>query len=119
MPLTVVRAVRPTKYLGAMIRVYHEGLGSQELYRFESRGGFDVVMLGRPGGLSFRVTGTHEPDAGEAPTEDNLVAVYLSGAGWNEFGWWHLPNSECCNGEGQGVEAWKTCLLFWSSRTTR
>ena len=96
-PLTVVRAVQPP--ILSTICVHHTRTGlRQETHPVLYSGACSDVAMLRGWSLSIRTRRTHEPDAGEAPTEDNLVAVYLSGAGWNEFGWWHLPNSECCNG---------------------
>jgi catechol 2,3-dioxygenase-like lactoylglutathione lyase family enzyme len=85
-PLTVLRIARPTNDLDSIIRFYREGLGLQELCRFENHDGFDGVMLGRPGETyHFEFTRTHGHDAGRAPTEDNLVAFYLPDrADWNE-----------------------------------
>jgi catechol 2,3-dioxygenase-like lactoylglutathione lyase family enzyme len=77
-PLTVLRVARPTNDLDAVIRFYKEGLGLQELYRFENHNGFDGVMLGRPGEpYHFEFTRARGHDAGRAPTEDNLVVFYL------------------------------------------
>jgi catechol 2,3-dioxygenase-like lactoylglutathione lyase family enzyme len=77
-PLTVLRVARPTNDLDAVTRFYKEGLGLQELYRFENHDGFDGVMLGWPGAAyHFEFTRAHGHDAGRAPTEDNLVVFYL------------------------------------------
>lgn len=77
-PLTALRVARPTNDLDAVIRFYKDGLGLQELYRFENHEGFDGVMLGRPGeAYHFEFTRAHGHDAGRAPTEDNLAVFYL------------------------------------------
>ena len=77
-PSTVLRVARPTNNLDAVVRFYREGLGLQELYRFENQAGFDGVMLGRPGdAYHFEFTCAHGHDAGRAPTEDNLVVFYF------------------------------------------
>ena len=46
---TVLRVARPTNDLDAVVGFYRDGLGLQELYRFENHAGFDGVMLGRRG----------------------------------------------------------------------
>jgi catechol 2,3-dioxygenase-like lactoylglutathione lyase family enzyme len=77
-PLTVLRIARPTNDLDAIMHFYKEGLGLQELFRFENHDGFDGVMLGRPGeAYHFEFTRAHGRSAGRAPTEDNLVVFYL------------------------------------------
>ena len=77
-PTTVLRIARPTNDLDAVVRFYQEGLGLEELYRFENHEGFDGVMLGRRGDpYHFEFTRAHGHDAGRAPTQDNLVVFYL------------------------------------------
>ena len=77
-PLSLLRVARPTNDLDGVVRFYRDGLGLQELYRFEDHAGFDGVMLGRPGeAYHFEFTRAHGHDAGRAPTEDNLVVFYL------------------------------------------
>lgn len=77
-PLTLLRVARPTNDLDAVVRFYRDGLGLQELYRFEGHDGFDGVMLGLPGqAYHFEFTRAHGHDAGRAPTNDNLVAFYI------------------------------------------
>ena len=75
---TVLRVARPTNDLDAVIRFYKEGLGLQELHRFENHDGFEGVMLGRPGEpYHFEFTRAQGHHAGRAPTEDNLTVFYL------------------------------------------
>ena len=75
---TVLRVARPTNDLEAVVRFYKDGLGLQELYRFENHSGFDGVMLGQPGeAYHFEFTCAHGHNAGKAPTKDNLVAFYF------------------------------------------
>ena len=77
-PTTVLRVARPTNDLDAVIRFYRDGLGLEQLYRFENHDGFDGIMLGMPGGTyHFEFTKAHGHDAGRAPTQDNLVVFYL------------------------------------------
>jgi catechol 2,3-dioxygenase-like lactoylglutathione lyase family enzyme len=80
-----VRIARPTNDLDAVVNFYKNGLGLQELYRFQNHDGFDGVMLGLPGETyHFEFTRAHGHDAGRAPTQDNLVVFYLPDrAAWN------------------------------------
>jgi catechol 2,3-dioxygenase-like lactoylglutathione lyase family enzyme len=75
---SILRIARPTNDLEAVTRFYSEGLGLQELYRFENHEGFDGAMFGTPGsGYHFEFTVAHGHDAGRSPTQDNLVVFYL------------------------------------------
>ena len=77
-PPAVLRVARPTHDLDAVIRFYKEGLGLEELDRFEGHDGFDGVMLGWPGEpYHFEFTRARGHNAGRAPTEDNLTVFYL------------------------------------------
>lgn len=74
----VLRVARPTNDLAAVVRFYRDGLGLQELFRFDNHDGFDGVMLGQPGDAHhFEFTHAHNHDAGRAPTADNLVVFYI------------------------------------------
>ncbi|WP_395450989.1 VOC family protein [Aminobacter sp. UC22_36] len=74
----VLRVARPTNDLEATVRFYRDGLGLDELARFENHDGFDGVMLGKPDEAHhFEFTRAHGHDAGRAPTQDNLVVFYL------------------------------------------
>ena len=76
-----LRVARPTDRLGEIVRMYAEGLGFEALGSFEDHGGFDGVMLGRPGQpyhLEFTSQRGHE--VGRAPTEDHLLVLYLPDA---------------------------------------
>lgn len=74
----VLRVARPTNDLTAVVRFYRDGLGLQELFRFDDHDGFDGVMLGQPGdAYHFEFTQAHGHDAGRAPTADNLVVFYM------------------------------------------
>jgi catechol 2,3-dioxygenase-like lactoylglutathione lyase family enzyme len=73
-----LRVARPTDRLEELIRFYGEGLGFRVLARFEDHDGFDGVILGHPGGpwhLEFTQQKGHE--AGRAPSQDHLLALYL------------------------------------------
>ncbi|AMS41904.1 MULTISPECIES: VOC family protein [Aminobacter] len=74
----VLRVARPTNDLEATVRFYRDGLGLDELARFDNHDGFDGVMLGKAGEAHhFEFTHAHGHDAGRAPTQDNLVVFYL------------------------------------------
>ena len=75
---TNIRFARPTDRLDDVVRFYRDGLGLQELARFEDHEGFDGVMLGQPG-AAWRLEFTHAYGhaAGRAPTQDNLLVFYL------------------------------------------
>lgn len=73
-----LRVARPTDDIEALLPFYRDGLGLAVLYRFEGHGGFDGVMLGGPGApwhLEFTHAAGHA--AGRAPSEDNLLVLYL------------------------------------------
>lgn len=73
-----LRVARPTDYLEEATRFYRDGLGLDELGRFQDHDGFDGVMLGRPGlGWHLELTRKHGHTAGRAPTQDNLLVLYL------------------------------------------
>ena len=77
-----LRVARPSDNLDAVVEFYRDGLGFDELYRFEGHGEFDGVMLGHEGGgyhLEFTKKKGHQ--AGRAPTEDNLLVFYLPNTG--------------------------------------
>ena len=77
-PHLVLRVARPTNDLAAVTRFYRDGLGLQELFRFDGHDGFDGVMLGQPGdAYHFEFTHARGHDAGRAPTADNLVVFYI------------------------------------------
>jgi catechol 2,3-dioxygenase-like lactoylglutathione lyase family enzyme len=78
MTVPVLRVARPTDDLEPLIRFYRDGLGLTVLFSFRDHDGFDGVMLGHPGApwhLEFTRRAGHA--AGRAPTEDNLLVLYL------------------------------------------
>lgn len=79
-----LRVARPTDHLDEILRFYRDGLGLDVLYEFTDHEGFDGVMLGRKGlGWHLEFTRKHGHDAGRAPTQDNLIVLYLPDAsGW-------------------------------------
>ncbi len=78
MQTPILRVARPTDDLEPLVRFYRDGLGLQVLFSFEGHDGFDGVMLGWPGApwhLEFTHRAGHA--SGRAPTEDNLLVLYL------------------------------------------
>jgi len=76
-----LRIARPTDQLAAIAKMYRLGLDLDELGRFEDHEGFDGVMLGHPRHtwhLEFTSCAGHA--AGRAPTEDNLLVLYVPDA---------------------------------------
>ncbi len=74
----VLRIARPTDRLHEVADMYRAGLGLDELGAFEDHDGFDGVILGspqHPWHLEFTAKRGHP--AGRAPTEDNLLVLYL------------------------------------------
>jgi catechol 2,3-dioxygenase-like lactoylglutathione lyase family enzyme len=78
MTMPILRVARPTDDIDAVLAFYQGGLGLELLYRFEGHDGFDGVMLGGRGApwhLEFTRAEGHA--AGRAPTQDNLLVLYL------------------------------------------
>ena len=77
----VLRIARPSDNLEAVAAQYRVGLELDELGRFEDHDGFDGIILGAPAHpwhLEFTACAGHV--AGRAPTEDNLLVLYLPDA---------------------------------------
>ncbi len=82
MTTPILRVARPTDDIEALLAFYRDGLGLQELYRFEAHDGFDGVMLGGPGApWHLEFTRAHGHAAGRAPTRDNLLILYIPDRG--------------------------------------
>jgi hypothetical protein len=61
-----------------VVRFYKEGLGLQELFRFEDHADYSGVMLGLPGAeYHLEFTSHAAGSQGAAPTRDNLLVFYL------------------------------------------
>ena len=76
-----IRVARPTDHLADVVRFYRDGLGFDELGRFEGHDGFDGVMLGHRGqSYHLEFTRKHSHGAGRAPSLDNLLIFYLPNA---------------------------------------
>ena len=76
--LPVLRVARPSDDVEALLPFYRDGLGLDVLHRFRDHEGFDGAMLGHAGApYHFEFTRAHGHDAGQAPTQDNLLIFYL------------------------------------------
>jgi catechol 2,3-dioxygenase-like lactoylglutathione lyase family enzyme len=82
----ILRVARPTDDLEPLLRFYRDGLGLEVLFEFHDHDGFDGVMLGHsraPWHLEFTRRPGHA--AGRAPTQDNLLVLYLPDPGeWQD-----------------------------------
>ena len=78
LPVLRVRWARPTDRLEEVVAFYRDGLGLQELGRFEGHSGYDGVMLGLPGS-AYHLEFTSHADGSpcRAPSVDNLLVFYL------------------------------------------
>lgn len=79
-----LRVARPTDDLEAVVRFYRDGLGLDVLSEFAGHGGFDGVIVGKAGaGHHLEFTRKRGHSAGGAPTDDNLLVIYLpDSAAW-------------------------------------
>jgi catechol 2,3-dioxygenase-like lactoylglutathione lyase family enzyme len=78
MTTPTLRVARPTDDIDALLGFYQGGLGLELIHRFEAHDGFDGVMLGSPGApWHLEFTRAHGHAAGRAPTQDNLLVLYL------------------------------------------
>jgi uncharacterized glyoxalase superfamily protein PhnB len=76
--IPTLRVARPTDDIEALLPFYHDGLGFDILYTFADHDGFDGVMLGLPGApYHLEFTRAHGHKAGRAPTQDNLLVLYV------------------------------------------
>jgi len=82
----ILRIVRPTNNIEALLPFYRDGLGLQVLYRFEDHNGFDGAMLGHLGSpYHFEFTHHRGHAVAGAPSQDNLLIFYLSDLGeWQQ-----------------------------------
>ena len=78
-----LRVARPSDDLEAVVRFYRDGLGFDVLYEFRDHDGLRRrharSAVGRRGTSSSRARRGHR--AGRAPTEDNLLVLYLPDRG--------------------------------------
>ena len=78
LPVLRVRWARPTDRLEACVTFYRDGIGLQELGRFEGHAGYDGVLLGLPGSEHhLELTSHADGSPCPAPTADNLLVLYL------------------------------------------
>ena len=73
-----LRVARPTDDIEALLPFYVDGLGFQVLARFEDHQGFSGIVLGHPR-QPYHLEFTHQVShrVGRAPTQDNLLVLYL------------------------------------------
>ena len=75
---TRIRVARPTDRLAEVVRFYTEGLGLEEIDRFEGHAGYDGVLIGLPGSEHHLEFTSHaEGSPGAAPSRDNLLVFYV------------------------------------------
>lgn len=74
----ILRVARPSDDLDRLLPFYQDGLGLNVLFHFTSHDGFDGVILGKEGApWHLEFTRAHSHAAGRAPTQDNLLVLYL------------------------------------------
>jgi hypothetical protein len=77
-PGSVLRVVRPTDNLAAIVKMYVAGLGFTVISQFTDHEGFDGAILGHPHQLyHFAFTSQRGHHVGAAPTKDHLLVFYL------------------------------------------
>ncbi|HTP09333.1 MAG TPA: VOC family protein [Anaerolineae bacterium] len=104
-----LRVARPTDNLPEVIRFYRDGLGFEIIASFEDHQGFDGVMLGHAG-LAYHLEFTHHHGhhVGKAPTEENLLVLYLPDEGeWQRAVAWMKK---------QGYQPVKSYNPYWDVR---
>ncbi|MBS9436621.1 VOC family protein [Photorhabdus noenieputensis] len=76
---TILRIARPTDNLTQVAEMYCQGLGFIILEKFEDHENFDGIILGHPNHL-WHLEFTHHrgTTVGRSPTQDNLLAFYIS-----------------------------------------
>jgi len=77
-----LRIARPTAHLPSkdLDNFYIVGLGMSVLAAFKDHAGFDGLIIGFPGAayhLEFTWAQTQCPEASKAPSDDNLLVLYL------------------------------------------
>ncbi|KAG5982847.1 hypothetical protein E4U55_001254 [Claviceps digitariae] len=76
-----LRIARPTDNIEALLPFYCNGLGFKLFNEFKGHDGFDGVMLAPPGtnpGYHLEFTSKAGHTVGKAPTQDNLLVLYLT-----------------------------------------
>jgi hypothetical protein len=78
LPARQVRIARQTDRLDEVVAFYEEGLGLPRLGGFEGHAGYSGVMIGFPdAGVHLEFTHHDHGSPGEAPSEDNLLVLYI------------------------------------------
>ena len=76
--VTSVRFARPTDQLEAVVAFYRDGLGLPVIATFDRHAGYSGVMLGLPDhDYHLEFVSHEEGSPGPAPTDDNLLVLYL------------------------------------------
>jgi len=74
----ILRVVRPTDNLAAIVEMYVAGLGFSVIAQFVDHEGFDGAILGHPQQpYHFAFTSQHGHCAGSAPTKDHLLVFFM------------------------------------------
>ena len=74
-----VRMARHTSRLTELVSFYRDGLGLQELGRFEDHDGYDGVFLDLPGANAHLEFTSGGGKSAPAPHEETLLVFYLGG----------------------------------------
>ena len=87
-PGCIMRVVRPTDNLPAIVEMYVRGLGLTVVAQFTNHEGFDGAILGHPQQpYHFAFTSQRGHHVGTAPTQDHLLVFYIpTEAEWEESG---------------------------------
>ncbi len=78
LPARQVRIARPTDRLDEVVAFYERGIGLPRIGEFHDHAGYSGVMIGFPD-ASVHLEFTHHDHGspGEAPSEDNLLVLYV------------------------------------------
>ena len=104
-----LRIARPTDQLQVLAQQYEQGLGLTRLGSFSDHEGYDGVMLGHaqhPWHLEF--TQHRNMPAGRAPTQDNLLVLYITDAAV-----WH---AQCLQMQVAGFMEVQSCNPYWDHK---
>lgn len=76
--MRAVRWARPTDRLDEVVAFYCDGLGLPRLGSFEAHAGDSGAFVGLPGeGVHLEFTTHSEGSPGPAPSDDNLLVLYV------------------------------------------
>jgi catechol 2,3-dioxygenase-like lactoylglutathione lyase family enzyme len=81
LPVAQVRIARPTDRLDEVVSFYRDGLGLPVITTFAHHAGYSGVIIGLPG-RDYHLEFVHHEDGspGEAPSDDNLLVLYVPDA---------------------------------------